>query len=123
MKFEPENYKVRRLNSFTCPSSNLLGRFRESYSFGVHCAKYIKRNANKIDCIYINSWPLFSQFKIIKTASKLNIPTVLHIQDIYPESLTKKLPYFIRKLLIPVLLPLDKFSLNKARRVIGISPI
>jgi glycosyltransferase involved in cell wall biosynthesis len=121
-KFETENYKLHRLNSFTCTSSDLLGRFRESYSFGVHCAKYIQKNSKQIDCIYINAWPLFAQYKVIKIAKKLQIPCVLHIQDIYPESLTNKLPILVRKLFTKFLLPIDKFILNNANVILGISP-
>ena len=121
-KFEAENYKVQRLNSFTCASSDLLGRFRESYSFGVHCAKYIQKNSRLIDCIYINSWPLFAQSIIIKTANKFDIPCVLHIQDIYPESLTDKLPILIRKVVTTLLAPVDKSNLKNAKHILGISP-
>ncbi len=119
--FEAENYKVQRLGSFTCASSDLLGRFRESYSFGVHCAKYLQKNSKQIDCIYMNSWPLFAQYKIIKTAKKFDIPCVLHIQDIYPESLTDKLPKLVRKLIKILLIPMDKFNLKNAKHILGIS--
>ena len=116
-----ENYKVQRLDSFTCPSSNLPRRLRESYSFGIHCARYIKKHSNEIGGIYINSWPLFSQYLIIKSSKKRNIPTILHVQDIYPESLTEKLPHYLRKVTISLLLPLDTYILKNATRVIGIS--
>jgi glycosyltransferase involved in cell wall biosynthesis len=121
-KFESGNYEVHHLDSFTSPSSNLSGRFRESYSFGTYSSKYIHENANEIECIYINAWPLFSQYKIIKAAKRFNIPSVIHIQDIYPESLAKKLPVLIRKIFTWVLLPVDKFVLNNATSILGISP-
>jgi len=121
-KFEPGNYKLQHLNSFTCASSELLGRFRESYSFGAYCSNYIKKHSKQIDCLYINSWPLFAQYKIIKTAKKLNIPCAIHIQDIYPESLTGKLPFLVRKFITRLLLPVDKFILNNATVILGISP-
>ena len=121
-KFEPGNYKLERLNSFTYPSSGLAGRFRESYSFGVYCSNYIKKKAQQIDCIYINTWPLFAQYITIRAAKKLNIPCVIHVQDIYPESLTGKLPLLVRKLVTRLLLPVDKFILKNAAMIIGISP-
>lgn len=121
-KVEPGKYKLEQVNSFTCASSNLLGRFRESNSFGAHCSNYIKKYSKQIDCLYINSWPLFAQYKIIKTAKKFDIPCVLHIQDIYPESLTDKLPILVRKLITALLLSVDKFILNNATVILGISP-
>jgi glycosyltransferase involved in cell wall biosynthesis len=120
--FEPNGYEVIRLNSYTCAASNIFGRFRESYSFGRHCAKYILENSAIIDCIYVNSWPLFSQYLIVKTAKKIRVPCVIHIQDIYPESLTNKLPNPVKGLFIFFFLPLDKFILRHAVKIIGISP-
>ena len=121
-EIETRSYRVHHLHSFAFPGSKLLGRFRESYSFGVHCANYIRKNSGHIDCIYINSWPLFSQYIITRTSKKLNIPTVLHVQDIYPESLINKMPDFLKRLIKPVLLPVDKYILHNTKRVIGISP-
>lgn len=118
----PERYKLEYVNSFTCPSFDLIGRFRESYSFGIHCAKYINKFSKEIKCIYINSWPLFAQYIIIKTARKYNIPSLLHVQDIYPESLIQKLPFFSKKIVYQLLLPLDKIILKNANRIICISP-
>lgn len=108
------------LDSYTCPQSKILGRLRESYSFGKKCAKYIRNNKNKIDKIYVNSWPLFSQYYIVKEAKKLKIPCFMHIQDIYPESFTNKLTIggnFIQKLFQPI----DKYILQNASNVICIS--
>jgi glycosyltransferase involved in cell wall biosynthesis len=115
------NYAVVQLDSFTCSASRVVGRLRESYSFGIHSAKYIKENSALIECIYINSWPLFAQYFIIKAAKKLSIPSVIHIQDIYPESLTNKLPNPIKGVCFHALLPMDKFILRNATKIIGIS--
>jgi glycosyltransferase involved in cell wall biosynthesis len=118
---ESEDFKMIRLNSFVSPASTIIRRFRESYSFGKRSAEYIKKNGKQIDCIYINSWPLASQFLIIKEAKKLKIPTVLHIQDIYPESLTGKLPKSLRRFFYQLLLPIDKYILRNATTILGIS--
>ena len=114
-------YKVIRLDSFLAPASQIFARLKESYSLGKHSAEYIRKNSKKIDCIYINSWPLASQFLIIKEAKKSGIPCVIHIQDIYPESLIGKLPKFLRKSLYQLLLPIDNYILRNATRILGIS--
>jgi glycosyltransferase involved in cell wall biosynthesis len=119
--FEPTDYKVIRLNSYTCAASDIIGRFRESYSFGRHCVKYMLENSAKTDCIYVNSWPLFSQYLIVKTAKKIKVPCVIHVQDIYTESLTNKLPNPVKDLFTFFFLPLDKFILRHATSIIGIS--
>lgn len=114
------NYKIRRLDSFTCSASSLKGRLHESYSFGKHCYKYIADNHQDIDIIYVNTWPLFGQYFAVKAARKYNIPIIIHVQDIYPESLTNKMPV-LSSLLKLILLPIDKYILRNSTRVIAIS--
>jgi len=108
------------VNSYTSPKSKILPRFYESYSLGKHIAKYIKKNKGNIDVVYINSWPLASQYLIVKACKKLNIETVVHIQDIYPETLINKLPA-LKSFFYKLLLPLDKYILKNARTVVTIS--
>jgi len=118
---ESSNYKIIKLNSYTCPNSVLFGRFRESFSFGKHCVKYIKANMSEISCIYLNSWPLFSQYLIVKIAKKYKINCVIHVQDIYPESLTNKLPYPVNRLAFFLFLQIDKYVLRNVNKIICIS--
>lgn len=107
--------------SFTCPQSSLWGRFRESFSFGKECANHIREHHQEIACIYANAWPLGSQYWIVKAAKKYGIPVAMHVQDVYPESLTNKLPSFISRLVKTLLLPMDKYILRNSDRVIVIS--
>ena len=108
------------MNSFTYPGSNIIGRMAESYSFGKNAVRFITRNHREINCIYLASWPLLAPYIIIKSTRKHRIPLVFHVQDIYPESLTNKI-WVIGRLLNKVLLPLDKYVLKHASRVIAIS--
>ena len=108
------------LDTYTCPESNLFGRARESYSLGINTKKYIEQNHQKIEVIYANTWPLFAQKYLVEAASKYNIPLVLHVQDIYPESISEKIPFigpFINKLLLPV----DTKILENATNIVTIS--
>ncbi len=108
------------LDSYTCPKSKVLGRFRESDSFGRHVKRYIKENHSKIEVIYANTWPLLAQKHLAKVAAKYSIPLVLHVQDIYPESLSKKSRLFgflIDKLFIPM----DRRTLRLANKIVTIS--
>ena len=108
-------------NSYTCPQSSLLGRFKESFSFGTECAKYISEHHQEIACIYANAWPLGSQYCIVKAANKFRIPVAMHVQDVYPESLMNKLPSFVGSLLKALLLPMDRYILRNSTKVIAIS--
>lgn len=118
--YRPQNFQVIYTNSYTCPSSNIIGRFLESYSFGKHSSRYIKSNSEQIDIIYINTWPLLSQFFTVRAAKKIKKPCVTHIQDIYPESLLDKIQFgktFIYKLLLHI----DKYILANSNSIIAIS--
>lgn len=106
-------------NSYTCPQSNVIGRLKESFSFGKYSYKYIL-NTSGIDCIYANTWPLLAQFYTAKAAKKKNIPLIVHIQDIYPESLAGKVP-LIGSIFNLLLLPIDKYVLRNATHIIAIS--
>lgn len=108
------------LDTYTCPESNLFGRARESYSLGIHTKDHIEKNHKKIEVIYANTWPLFAQKYLGEVASKYNIPLVLHVQDIYPESISEKIP-FIGSLINTLLLPMDKRILKNSNKIITIS--
>ena len=118
---EKIDVKVTVIDSYTCPQYSILGRLRESYSFGRKCAWHIKQHHTQIKAIYTNAWPLFSQYWIAKYARKYHIPCIIHIQDIYPESYTNKLPLFLKKVANSLLLPIDSYILNKADKIIVIS--
>lgn len=94
---------------------------RESYSFGKLSAKYILSNKNEIKCIYLNTWPLIAQYIVVRMALKCSIPIVIHVQDIYPEALIDKLP-LLKNLFIKLLIPVDKYILKNAVKVVTISP-
>ena len=121
-----ESYKLNKqfehvvLNSYTCSRSNIFGRFRESYSLGRHLAKYIDNNHQKISVIYANIWPLFAQRALLKNAEKYDIPVVLHVQDIYPESLSEKIKA-MKGLINIVFTPIDRKNLELSAHIVTIS--
>ncbi|PHO12860.1 glycosyltransferase WbuB [Malaciobacter marinus] len=115
-----EKYEHIILDSYTCPESKIIGRVRESYDFGKKVKAYIEENRKKISLVYANTWPLFSQKIISDVLFKYNIPLILHIQDIYPESISKKIPLF-GSIIEKIFLPIDKKILSNSTRVITIS--
>ena len=116
------NFQEVLLPSYTCPKSNVFGRLFESYSFGCKCRNYIQSHHLELACIYVNSWPLFSQAIIVKTASKYGIPCIMHVQDIYPESFINKMSSGLWAMLFQrALLPIDKYILSHADYIFAIS--
>lgn len=116
-------FEVIETDSYVHPASSLLGRFRESYSMGKWCKKYIKRNHKNISLIYNGAWHMFGRSIVAKVALKHGIPYITPVQDIYPESLSSKLPNLpLLKILVnTTLLPSDKFLLRNAVLVHTIS--
>ncbi|WP_169472386.1 glycosyltransferase family 4 protein [Pedobacter hiemivivus] len=112
---------VYRLPSFTYPKSGIFGRLLESISFGWAAFKYVRRNSENIDTVYMNTWPLFGQFGVAVACKTKKIKYLMHIQDVYPESLTNRLPRLFSKAVNLFLFPLEKYSVHNASRVIVIS--
>ena len=108
------------LNSYICPESKLFGRMRESYSFGKHVVKFIRKNRTKIELIYINAWPLLAQYLIVKASKKYGIPSIIQVDDIYPESISNKIP-ILGGIITKILLPIDKYILRNVSKIIAIS--
>lgn len=117
---EINNFNHIVLNSYTCPKSTIMGRFLESYSFGKLSSKYISTHYQNLSMIYANTWPLFSQYLAVRTAKKFGIPIVIHVQDIYPESLINKIPLG-KSIVYSILKPIDKFILQNSTSIIVIS--
>lgn len=113
-------FKHIYLKTYLSHSSDVLNRFRESYSFGLKTKKFISQNSSNFDCIYMNTWPLIAQFFTVSAAKKFSIPITTHVHDLYPESLIQKLPFF-NNILQKILLPIDIFILNNSAFIVTIS--
>lgn len=116
-------FKCITLDSYTCPESKLLGRFKESISFGRACVKYIKSHNKEIDVVYNASWQLFGYNLVARQCVKCLIPYVVPIQDIYPECLFthKNYPLVAVKLISMILNPIDRYYQKHAYKIRTIS--
>jgi len=116
-----DGVKVVRLPSFTAPQSRLYARMRESWSFGRDICRYLENQVGHVDVVYANAWPLCSQALIARHCSRRGIPLVLHIKDIYPESLLGKVPRWSRSLVATAFTALDRWIVRQATQVVVIS--
>lgn len=117
--FPYEHYEA---SSFVFPKSNFIGRLYESISFGLASRKHIRSNRERIEKIYANTWPLFAQYFLVREAKKNNIPVIIHVQDVYPESYVKKVSKFIGSILTMLIMPLELSIMEHADKIIMISP-
>lgn len=118
-----EPFETVLIDSYTHPQSQRLGRFWESYDFGVKCAAYIKEYNQDISFIYNNPWQLFGCAITSRYAKRYKIPYMIVVQDIYPECLFTNghYPWIIRKFAMGLLKPIDVYSQRNAARVRTIS--
>lgn len=121
LKNEP--FETILINSYTHPQSQLFGRFRESYDFGVKCSAYIKEHHQEISFIYNNPWQLFGCAITSRTAKHYKIPYMIAVQDIYPECLLTKghKPWIVKNLVMGLLKPIDVYYQRNAARIRTIS--
>ena len=112
---------VVRLPSHTQPHYSLLGRAREGWSFGRSAARWLRTEGQAFDVIYEDSWPLFTQHWVGKVASRLGIPLITTVMDVYPESLLEKLPQWTWLLVAGPLRAWDKAIVNRAAKVVVLS--
>lgn len=118
-----ESFDTVLVDSYTFPESRLIGRMKESISFSRHCVEYIKAHRKEIDFIFNGAWQLFGVYMVARTAVKYEIPYLITVQDIYPESLLTghHYPKIVEKLVKLLFLPMDKYYTSHAVKVRTIS--
>lgn len=121
--FSDKPYKVVELDAYVCPRSSLLGRFRESISYGNACIKYMNPIKGQLSFVYNAAWHLFGRKNIAEFCKKYHIPNMTPVQDIYPESLLSKLPKIkmLQWVANRILMPIDMKTLHAANKIHTIS--
>ena len=109
-------FEIVTLKSYTSPESRIMGRIKESISFSMACLSYLRQNKKKYDLVYNDAWQLCGLYIIAKYCKRRNIPYVVPIQDVYPESLLTHLKSnnIVNKLIFSILLPIDKYYQKNA---------
>ncbi len=119
----PQNKETRFkhivADSYTHASSSFVGRMRESISFGNVSAKYIKDHQDEIDFVYNDGWQLFGLYIVAKACVNCNIPYIVPIQDVYPESLLTKVPNLMgsHTIIRSLLGGMDRYYIKHAAKV------
>ncbi len=107
------------LPSYVHPGPSFICRMIESISFGIATRKLIREKYSKVSIVYANTWPLFAQFAVTRICKKFNIPLVLHVQDIYPETLTDRLG-LLGPIVRTLLMPLEKYVMQNVTSIVAI---
>lgn len=116
-------YDVVEVDSFVCAESSIVGRFRESVSFGRACVRFLEEHKHEIVFVYNAPWHLFGRKMVAEFCAKNNIPNITPVQDVYPESLLSKLPksVLLQKSAKSLLMPYDLKTLRNAQKIHTIS--
>lgn len=112
-------FKVKTVRSYTHPGSSFIGRMLESISFGRATREFIRERYFEISIVYANTWPLFAQYAVTRICKELNLPLVLHVQDIYPETLTDRMG-LIGPIVRSLLMPFEEYVMKNATAIVVI---
>jgi glycosyltransferase involved in cell wall biosynthesis len=115
------NFKHVRLGSFVYPEYNILLRSYESWDFGYKAIQYINNHVGDADVIYATPWPFLGQFAFVRFNKLKNIPVIMNVQDLYPESLfTKIRSKWLTRMLSP-LYGIDKYIARRSSHITVVS--
>lgn len=104
-----ENFVHVRINSFQCPNFNLFKRVYESFDFGIKAVKYVNNYLKKADLIFATPWPFLGQIVFVKFRKNKEIPLIMNVQDLYPESFFTKFNSRFFNYIKKPLISIDKY--------------
>ena len=77
--------------------SNIVSRTAENLSFGLTSTWQLRREP-KPDVVFMNTWPIFSQWMNLQVLKRHHVPIVCAVKDLYPETISSTGRY-------PILIP------------------
>jgi glycosyltransferase involved in cell wall biosynthesis len=83
---DPARFNLVRCFSSLSKESSMFSRWMENISFGLTSSLFLLFSP-KPDIVYSNTWPVFATGLTCLVCKIRNIPLVLSVQDMYPESL------------------------------------
>ena len=116
-----DNFYHVNVDSFTYPEYNLFLRAYESLDFGIRSTRFINKEIKDYDMIYASSWPFFSQLMIVLLRRNKNLPLIMNIQDLYPESFFTKIKSKVLTWFLKPLCLIDKKVAQKSTHITVIS--
>lgn len=116
-----EGKSIERVFGLLSRDSGVFSRLGEALSFGITSA-WAAIRGSKPDVAYVNSWPLVGSGLAVAAFVARGVPTVLSIQDVYPESLVAQGRIVARGRIARLLTRLDAAIARRAAAVIVIGP-
>ncbi len=113
-------FRLVRCFSFLSKDSSSLSRMMENISFGLTSSLYLLF-CQRPDAVYSNSWPVFATGLTCLVCNVRQIPLVINVQDMYPESLAIQGRIQQYQWLYRFLFSIDKWIAKHAKEVIVLS--
>ncbi len=83
---DPQGFVTVRCFSIFSRASSLFSRWLENISFGI-TSSLVLLFSLRPDVVYLNTWPIFATGLSSLVCKFRRIPFVVHVKDVYPESL------------------------------------
>ena len=106
--------------SFLSGELSLLSRWLENISFGLTSSLALLFSPRP-EVVYVNTWPIFAGGLTCLACKVRNIPLVIHVQDMYPESLVIQGRLKPGQLPNKLLLMIDRWIARRASALIVLS--
>jgi colanic acid biosynthesis glycosyl transferase WcaI len=116
----PKGFRLVRCISFLSRESSLLSRWLENISFGL-TSSLVLLVSPRTDVVYANTWPIFATGLTCLVCKIRNFPIVVHVQDMYPESLVTQKRLKANQGLYKILMLIDRWIAGQATSLIVLS--
>ena len=116
----PRGFRLLRCFSFLSSESSLLSRWLENISFGLTSSLALLFSSRQ-DVVYANTWPIFATGLTCLVCKIRSVPIVLHVKDMYPESLLTQGRLKPGQGLYKLLLLIDRWIAGQASAIIVLS--
>lgn len=113
-------YRITHCWNWLSRRSTLLSRSAENLSFGLSSSLEILRGPRP-DVVYLHTWPLFAQWLNTLVLSWLEVPVLLVVRDLYPESYLAE-PHGMWKGIARLAVALDRQVYRRCQVVAPITP-
>jgi glycosyltransferase involved in cell wall biosynthesis len=115
-------YTLTHCFSTFSKSSTMMSRFAMNLSFGISSGLRILFG-KRPDVIYSNSWPIFASGIVAMVARLRQVPLILRVQDVYPESLESQRRVTSRGWAFRLLRRCDRMIARSSEQLLVISPV
>ena len=115
-----DGLRVTRCYSTISSKSSVFSRWAENITFGV-TSSLLLLFSPRPNVVYSNSWPIFATGFVSLVCKLRRIPLVVHVQDLYPESLSSQGRIHLAGVIWRLLMAFDRWISSQVAALIVLS--